>query len=141
MRNLESGGGGGQAYGGGGGPKKPEKSVELASHSSAKWLYLGTALTALSFLSHILFLFLVEPLKMFSLTKADAYVYSGIPLALGIAFFLFTILSFRRMTQRSEVHVAVLIGAIIFGSLNIQGVAGIILFFAKGPHGGALLGH
>ena len=141
MRNFESGGGGGQAYGGGGGRKKPEKSVEIASRASAKWLYIGTALTALSFLSHILFLFLVEPLKVFSLTKADAYAYSGIPLLLGIASFLFTILSFWRTTPRSETHVAALIGAIIFGSLNIQGVAGIVMFFVKGPHGGALLGH
>src|ERR1700730_15464837 len=107
MRNLE-GGGGGQAYGGGGGPKNPEKSGEIASRASAKWLYIGTARTALSFLSHILFLFLVEPLKVFSLTKADAYAYSGIPLLLGIASFLFTILSFWRTTPRSATHVAAL---------------------------------
>jgi hypothetical protein len=139
MRNLESGGEG-QAYGGGG-PKKPQKSGEIASRASANWLYIGTALTALSFLSHILFLFLVEPLKVFSLTKADAYAYSGIPLLLGIACFLFTLFSYWRTTPRSELQVAALIGAIIFGSLNIQGVAGIIMFFAKGQHGGGLLGH
>ena len=142
MRQLETGGqGDGGAYGGGSGPRKPGMNGEAASGSSAKWFYIGTALTALCFLIHILFLFLVEPLKYVPLSKADAYAYSGIPLLVGIACLIFTIVSFRRITPRSEIHVVVLIGAIIFGSLNLQGTAGIIMFFAKGPHGGALLGH
>jgi hypothetical protein len=142
MRRPETGGeGDGGAYGGGSGPRKTRTNGEAASGTSAKWLYVGTALTALSFLLHILFLFLVEPLKVLALPKADAYAYSGIPLLFGIAFLIFTILSFRRITPRSEVHVAVLIGAIVFGSLNIQGAAGIVRFFAKGPLGQALLGN
>ena len=142
MRKLETGGEGeGGAYGGGSGPRKARTNGNAASGSAAKRLYVGTALTALCFLVHLLFLFLVEPLKVLVLPTAAAYAYSGIPLLFGIACFIFTILSFRRITPRTEVHIAVLIGAIVFGSLNLQGTAGIIMFFAEGPHGGALLGH
>jgi hypothetical protein len=139
MRKLEGGGDGeGHGYGGG---KKPETSAEIASRSPAKRFYIWTALTAFSFLSHILFLFLVEPLKVFSLTKADAYAYSGIPLAFGLVCLLFTIVSYRRITPRTEIHIAVLIVALIFGSLTIQGVAGIVRFFAKGSLAQALFGN
>jgi hypothetical protein len=142
MRKLETGGEGeGGAYGGGSGRRNPGTNGEAASGSSAKWLYLGTVLTALCFLIHLLFLFLVEPLKILALPKAAAYAYSGIPLLFGIAFLIFTILSFKRITPRSEVHIAVLIGAIVFGSLNIHGAAGIVRFFAKGPLGQVLLGN
>jgi hypothetical protein len=142
MRKLETGGEGeGGAYGGGSGRRNPGTNGEAASGSAAKWLYLGTVLTAVCFLIHLLFLFLVEPLKILALPKAAAYAYSGIPLLFGIAFLIFTILSFRRITPRSEVHIAVLIGAIVFGSLNIHGAAGIVRFFAKGPLGQALLGN
>src|SRR5262245_42271138 len=113
MRKLESEGGGeGEGSGGGGGPKKPEKSMQNASGSPANRFYIWTALTAFCFLSHILFLFLVDPLKVFSIAKTNAYAYSGIPLALGLVCVVFTILSFRRITPRSEVHIAVLIVAI-----------------------------
>jgi hypothetical protein len=142
MRKLESGGDGeGQGYGGNGVPKKPERSLEIASRSPAKRFYIWTALTAFSFLSHILFLFLIDPLKVFSLAKAHAYAYSGIPLVLGLVCLLFTILSFRRITPRTEIHYAVLIVAIIFGSLTIQGIAGIVRFFAKGSLAQALFGN
>ena len=142
MRKLETGGEGeGGAYGGGSGRRNPGTNGETASGFSAKWLYIWTALTAVSFLVHLLFLFLVEPLKVLALPKAAAYAYSGIPLLFGIAFLLFTIVSFRRLRPRSEIHVAVLIGAIVFGSLNLQGAAGIVRFFAKGPLGQALLGN
>ena len=142
MRRPEIGGDGeGGTSGGGNGPSNPGPNGEAASGSSAKWFYIGTALTALSFLIHILFLFLVEPLKILPLTKAAAYAYSGVPLLFGIAFLLFTIVSFVRIKPRSEIHIAVLIGALVFGSLNIQGAAGIVRFFAKGPLGQALLGN
>ena len=131
MRKLEDAGNGeGQGYGGGGEPKKPEKSVQIATPSPAKWFYIWTALTAFSFLSHIFFLFLVEPLKVFSLATADAYAYSGVPLAFGLLCLLFAILSYRRIAPRREIHTAVLIVAIIFGSLTIQGIAGVVRFFA-----------
>ncbi len=142
MRKLEIGGdGGGGANGGGSRRSTPGTNGEAASVSSGKWLYIGTALKAASFFLHLLILFLVEPLKVLALPKAAAYAYSGIPLLFGIAFLLFTVVSFTRMRPRSEMHVAILIGAIVFGSLNIQGAAGIVRFFAKGPLGQALLGN
>ena len=140
MRKLESEGGGEGGSGGGGGPKNPEKSMQNASRSPAKRFYIWTALTAFCFLSHILFLFLVDPLKVFSMTKTNAYAYSGIPLVFGLVCVVLAILSFRRVTPRSEIHIAVLIVAIIFGSLNFQGVAGIVWFFAKWPLREVLLG-
>jgi len=141
MRKLEIGGEGGGANGGGSGRSTPGTNGEAASGSSAKWLYIGTALTAASFFVHLLILFLVEPLKVLPLPKAAAYAYSGIPLLFGIAFLLFTVVSFRRIRPRSEMHIAILVGALVFGSLNIQGAAGIVRFFAKGPLGQALLGN
>jgi hypothetical protein len=141
MRKLEGGGNGEGQGNGGGGPRKPDKSAEITSRSPAKRFYIWTALTAFSFFSHILFLFLVEPLKVFSLAKADAYAYSGIPLAFGLVCLLFTIVSYRRITPRTEIHIAVLIVALIFGSLTIQGVAGIVRFFAKGSLAQALFGN
>jgi hypothetical protein len=131
MRILKNGGGKGQGHGGGGTPEKPDENSGSVSRSSAKWLYIWAALTALCFLVHLLFLFLVEPLKVLALSKAQAYAYSGIPLLLGIACFLLTILSFRKITPRFELHIAVLIGAIIFAGLNIQGVIGIVRFLGK----------
>ncbi len=143
MRKLEIGGDGGGGANGGGGSRRstPGTNGEAASVPSGKWLYIGTALTAASFFIHLLILFLVEPLKVLALPKAAAYAYSGIPLLFGIAFLLFTVVSFTRLNPRSEVHVAVLVGAIVFGTLNLQGAAGIVRFFAKGPLGQALLGN
>jgi hypothetical protein len=142
MRKLEIGGDGdGGANGGSSRRTTPGTNGEAASASSGKWLYIGTAMTAASFFIHLLILFLVEPLKVLALPKAAAYAYSGIPLLFGIAFLLFTVVSFTRVKPRSEMHVAILIGAIVFGTLNIQGAAGIVRFFAKGPLGQALLGN
>jgi hypothetical protein len=132
MRKLEDGAGEGQGGGGGGRPEKPENNPSSVSRSYVKWLYAGTALTAFFFLAHLLFLFLVEPLKLLSLSKTEAYAYSGIPLIFGIVCFLFTLLSFWKISPRLEFHVVVLLGAIVFGSLNIQGAVGIARYLAKG---------
>jgi hypothetical protein len=133
MRRVESGGNReGQGFGGGG-PRKPDRGAAIAVRPPAQRLYIWTALTAVSFLSHILFLALVEPLKVLSMTKANAYVYSGVPLVFGLICLLFAIQNFRKITPRAEIHIAALLVAIVFGSLNFQGVAGIVWFFAKGP--------
>ncbi len=140
MRRLEGGGDGeGQGYGGGG-PRKPDRSAAIAARSPAQRFYLWTALTALSFLSHIAFLALVEPLKVLSMTKADAYAFSGVPLVFGLICVLFAILSFRKISPRAEIHVAVLLVTVVFGSLNFQGAAGIGWFFAKEPFVRMLVG-
>jgi len=131
MRKLEDGAGEGQGGGGGGSPQTPGNNPSSVSRSYAKWLYAGTALTALFFLAHIFFLFLVEPLKLLSLSKAQAYTYSGIPLVFGIFCFLFALVGFWKISPRSEFHVVVLIGAIVFGSLNVQGTVGIARFLGK----------
>lgn len=128
MRKLDDGAGEGQGGGGG----RPENSPSSGSRSYAKRLYMGTALAGLFFLAHLLFLFLVEPLKWLSLTKAEAYAYSGIPLVFGILCFLFALLNFWKISPRLEFHVVVLMGAIVFGSLNIQGAVGIARYLAKG---------
>jgi hypothetical protein len=140
MRRLEGGGnGGGQGYGGSG-PRKPDRSVDVAARTPAQRFYLWTALTALSFLSHIAFLALIEPLKVFSMTKANAYAYSGVPLVFGLICLLFAILNFRKITPRTEIHIAVLLVTIVFGSLNFQGAGGIVWFFAREPLRDAFLG-
>src|SRR5579885_1401740 len=49
-------------------------------------LLISTVLLGLSFLSHIGFLLMVEPLRFLNIPKEDAMIYSGAPLCLGVLF-------------------------------------------------------
>ncbi|MCI0599840.1 MAG: hypothetical protein L0Y60_10020 [Beijerinckiaceae bacterium] len=139
MKPTDNGGGGGFGSADGA-PEKPGKGLAFLPRTPAGGLYLSAALLIFSFLSHILLLFLVEPLKVLALPKASAYAYSGAPLVVGVFAFLSAIFCFRRIAPRSDIDFVVLIVAIIFGSLSLQGLAGVILFFVKGPQG-AEFGH
>ncbi|MCI0468074.1 MAG: hypothetical protein L0Y57_13925, partial [Beijerinckiaceae bacterium] len=97
MKTPETGiGGKGPGQGRGGSPRRPAKGLSLLPQTAAGGLYFSTALLIISFLSHMLLLFLVEPLKRLALPKASAYAYSGVPLVAGVLAFLSAIFCFRR---------------------------------------------
>lgn len=119
----------------GGVPQKPQTNLPVARLSSATALFLSTALAALGFLSHIFLLFLVEPLKYLRLSKESAYAYSSIPLCFGVIFFLTAIYNFRKIEERSVFHILSIIVAFVFGTLSIQGLAGVIMFLMRRSYG------
>ena len=96
-------------------PRTPERALVISS-----------ALTVVSFLCHIFFLFLVDPWKVIPISKEDALAYSTIPLGFGVVFFAASIYSFIKIDLRSMVHVVLLIFAAGFGSFSFHGILGFV---------------
>lgn len=111
-------------------PGKPTKDVAFFGLSPGLSLCISTALLAISFLAHIIFLFLVEPLHYLKISKEDAMLYSGAPLVAGVAFLLAAIVSFLKIETRTAVHIALLIIVAAFGMLTFQGLSGVVLHWA-----------
>jgi hypothetical protein len=111
-------------------PRRPKKALTVFARSPGAALFLSTALLAVSFLIHIFFLFLVEPLRYLNIPKEDAMMYSGIPLCVGIVFLAIAIYNFVKIKPRSALHIIALVFVLAFGSLSLQGLAGIFLHLA-----------
>jgi hypothetical protein len=77
-------------------------------------------------LSHIFFLFLVDPWRVFDIPKEDALAYSTIPLGFGVVFLLAAIYSFIRIESKSMFYVIVFIFPLIFGSFSLHGLLGFV---------------
>lgn len=133
MRKLENGEGGEEQRTGG--RAEPGKAAGFLGLAPQAGLFISTALLALSFLSHIFFLFLVEPLRYLTLSKEDAMNYSGIPLAIGVLFLISAVYNFIKIESRTASHIVVIILAAAFGSLSLQGLSGIAMHLVRGPHG------
>src|ERR1700736_3666138 len=116
----------GRGQAGGGAPKKPEKTFPFFPLSPEGALFVSSALTVFSFLSHIFFLLLVDPWRVLDFSKESAMAYSTIPLCFGVVFLLAAIYSFIRIESRSIFHVIVLIFAVAFGSFSIHGLLGFV---------------
>jgi hypothetical protein len=86
-------------------------------------------------LSHFLFLFLVEPLRYLTIPKEDAMTYSGIPLLIGFLFIPAAIYNFTKIESRTVLHIILLIFVFIFGSLTVQGTAGVVMHLLGMSHG------
>ncbi len=115
----------GQAGGGApNAPRKQAKTFPLFPRSPAKALVISSALTVISFLSHIFFLLLVDPWRVLDIPKEDALTYSTIPLGFGVVFLLSAIYSFVRTESRSIFHIILFIFALIFGSFSFHGLLG-----------------
>lgn len=108
--------------------EKPEPSEEGFFEKSLK---VSAALAAVSFLTHIFFLLLVDPWFILPLSKESAIVYGAVPLAFGLIFALFSILSFTQIPERRGLHILLLLAAVIFGTLSLQGLLGSALHYAK----------
>ena len=111
---------------GAGAPKEPQKTFLLFPRSPEGALFISSALTVFSFLSHIFFLFLVDPWRVLVIDKESALAYSMIPLGFGIVFLVSAIYSFIRIESKSIFHVIVLIFAAAFGSFSIHGLLGFV---------------
>lgn len=121
--------------GGGGEPGKPGSAATALQRSAERALFISTALLAVCFLSHILFLFLVEPLRYINISKEEAMTYSGIPLLIGFVFLPLAIYNFTKLESRTLLHIIALIFVFIFGSLTVQGLAGVGMHLIGMPHG------
>ena len=109
---------------GGSAPRKPQKPFPFFPRSPGAALVLSSALTVLCFLSHIVFLLLVDPWRVLNIPKEDALAYSTIPVLFGVVFSLSAIYNFVRMEDRSIVHALLLTFAVIFGSFSLHGLFG-----------------
>ncbi|HEY4847664.1 MAG TPA: hypothetical protein VIH87_07675 [Methylocella sp.] len=105
-------------------PMKPAKTFALIPRTPERALVISSALTVVSFLSHIFFLLLVDPWRVFDIPKEDALAYSTIPLCFGVVFVLSAIYSFIRIESKSIFHVILLIFTAVFGSFSIHGLLG-----------------
>jgi hypothetical protein len=126
MANPKNGGSEGRGQARGGAPRKPDKSLALFPRSPEGALFISSALTVFSFLSHIVFLLLVDPWRVWDISKESAMAYSTIPLGFGVVFLLAAIYSFVRIDSRSIVHLILLIFAVAFGSFSVHGLLGFV---------------
>jgi hypothetical protein len=122
MRKLGEGSREAFGHAGGDKPKKPEKTSAQFWRSPEGVFFMSAILTVFCFLSHFFYLLLVEPSQSSALSKESMFVYSSIPLFIGMVFFVAAILSFRKITYYSTFQVIVLMVVIIFGSLIIHGL-------------------
>ena len=136
MRKLGEGGDGeGRGQAGGGESEKPEKTLVLFQRSPEGALFRSSILTTFSWLSHIFFLLLVDPLKYLDISRDRALTYSIVPLFAGVVFLRDAIYNFRRIEARSVFHTILLIFALIFGGLSILGLTGFVLRLVRGSYG------
>ena len=110
---------------GGGAPKKPE-TFPFFPLSPEGALFVSSALTVFSFLSHIFFLLLVDPWRVLDFSKESAMAYSTIPLCFGVVFLLSAIYSVIKIDSRSIFHIILFIFALIFGSFSVHGLLGFL---------------
>jgi hypothetical protein len=122
MRKLGEGSREAFGHAGGDEPKKPEKTSAQFWRSPEGVFFMSAILTVFCFLSHFFYLLLVEPSQFSALSKESMFVYSSIPLFIGMVFFVAAILSFRKIKYYSTFQVIVLMVVIIFGSLIIHGL-------------------
>ena len=118
--------GNGSSEGRGGAPKKPAKTFPFIPRTPERALVLTSALTVVSFLSHIFFLFLVDPWRVLDISKESALAYSTIPLGFGVVFLLAAVYSVTKINSRSLFNVILFIFALIFGSFCLHGIFGFV---------------
>jgi hypothetical protein len=110
----------------GGAPKKAESTFPFLPRSPEGALLISSALTVVSFLSHIFFLLLVDPWRVLDISKESAMAYSTIPLSFGVVFLLSAIYSVIKIDSRSIFHVILFLFALIFGSFCLHGLFGFV---------------
>ncbi len=109
---------------GGGNPVTPAKTFPLIPRTPERALIITSTLTVVSFLSHLFFLFLVDPWRVLIIDKESALGYSMLPLCFGVVFLALAIYSFIRIESKSVLNVIVLLFALVFGSFSFHGLLG-----------------
>jgi hypothetical protein len=136
MRKLGEGGGSkGLGHTGDNELKKPEKTSAQFWRSPEALFFISATLTVFCFLSHFFYLLFVEPSQSSTLSKENVFVYSSIPLFIGMVFFVAAILSFRKIKYYSSLQVFVLIIVIVFGSFIIHGLIVFHTYLLRTLHG------
>jgi hypothetical protein len=116
---------------GGGAPMTPAKTFPFIPRTPERALVITSALSVVSFLSHIFFLFLVDPWRVLVIDKESALAYSMIPLCFGVVFVALAIYSFIRIESKSILNVIVLLFAVVFGSFIFHGLLGFVHHYIK----------
>jgi hypothetical protein len=111
---------------GGGDPMRPAKTFPLIPRTPERALVITSAFTVVSFLTHIFFLFLVDPWRVLVIDKESALAYSMIPLCFGVVFVALAIYSFIRIESKSILNVIVLLFGVVFGSFGFHGLLGYV---------------
>jgi hypothetical protein len=123
---TKPGNGSSEGQAGGGAQMTPAKTFPLIPRTPERALIITSTLTVFSFLSHLFFLFLVDPWRVFVIDKESALAYSMIPLCFGVVFVASAIYSFIRIESKSILNVIVLLFAIVFGSFSFHGLLGFV---------------
>src|ERR1700738_2106818 len=112
MTKPGNGGSEGRRQAAGGAQIKAEKTFPFFPLSPQGALFISSALTVFSFLSHIFFLLLVDPWRVLDISKESAMAYSTIPLCFGVVFLLSTIYCVIKIEDRSLFHIILFIFAL-----------------------------
>ncbi len=131
MAKLENGGNERREQAAMGVLRRAERTLGISPRSPERALLSSTVLTVLSFSIHILFLFLVDPLRVLNLSKETAYSYSAIPLCFGVIFLISSIYNFIKIEDRTGSHIILLLIALSIGSMSLQGLLGLGLHYVK----------
>ncbi|HUB64531.1 MAG TPA: hypothetical protein VL996_08820 [Methylocella sp.] len=110
---------------------EPKAPSSWLPRSFERALLLSSALTVFSFVIHVLFLMLVDPLRVLPLSKETAYVISSIPLCFGVLFLVLSVFSFIMIEKRTALHIVLLFVALSVGSMSLQGLLGLGLHYVK----------
>jgi hypothetical protein len=120
---------------GGGEPRKPGKALAPFRFFPERALFISTAVVICCWLSHFFFLLLVDPWRYLAISRESAVAYPSIPLYVGIVFLLFAVYNFIRIRSRSVFHIVLLIFALSFGSLSVQGLIGSVSYLIRRSYG------
>lgn len=110
---------------------RAERTLGISPRSPERALLSSTVLTVISFSIHVLFLFLVDPLRILNLPKETAYSYSAIPLCFGVIFLISSVYNFIKIEERTGFHIIFLLIALSIGSMCLQGLLGLGLHYVK----------
>jgi hypothetical protein len=113
------------------GAKKPEKTLAFFQRGPEGALLRSSSLTVVSFLIHILFLLFADPANYSHLSKDTIFAYSSIPLYFGAMFLILSVYYFIKIQKRSVLHIVLLLVALSFGSMSLQGLLGIAMHYVK----------
>ena len=111
---------------GGGPPRKPRKPFPFIPRSPRGLLVISSVLTVVCFVSHIVFLLLVDPWRVLDIAKEDALAFSTIPVFFGVIFALSALYNYTKIEDRSVVHVILLVFALVVGSFCLHGLFGFV---------------
>jgi hypothetical protein len=120
---------------GGGKPRKPGRALASFRLFPERALFVSTAIVICCWLTHFFFLLLVDPWRYLAVSRESAVAYASIPLGVAIVFLVVAVYNFIRIHSRSVFHIVLLIFALSFGSLSVQGIIGSASYLIRRSYG------